>query len=130
MVPLPAATVVENRGSAVCVPHGGKTSRYLSNCRVPIDLLEAAVFPTTERRGDSVRPVLIVVEAVGLLTSVALGGGVRFVPSNSSEVALSLTAQLHLETAIALTENARCFIPGLGHAATSFFLDPMLTRLS
>jgi hypothetical protein len=57
------------------------------------------------------RTVLVVVEARGLLAHVALGNRVRIVAAHFDEPASILAAELNLNTAVALAEDASGRLP-------------------
>ena len=83
VVPLPAAAVVEDRRAAVGVAHVGEAGGDLADRGVPVDLLEGAVGPAAQRRGEAVRTVLVVVEAQRLLARVAVRRGMGLVAADA-----------------------------------------------
>ena len=90
MIPLPTPAEVEDRVTAILVADCAQSFGHLANCGVPIDLLERPVGSPSERRRDTVRPVLIVVEAMRLLARVPLRRRMRLVAPNSCEVTVAL----------------------------------------
>src|SRR5262249_12974716 len=112
VVSLPAAAVVQDRLAAVRVPHGPEPPGDLGHRGVPVDLLERAVRATAQRMEHALAPsVLIVMEAKGLLTGIALRAGMRLVAPDLLETATVLTAELDQDAAVALAEDARRRFP-------------------
>ena len=114
VIPLASAAVIEDGLAAVAVAYRGQPLRDLADRGVPVDRLHATVGPPAQRRGQPVAPVLVVVEPVGLLAGVALRGGMTLVTPHQDEVASALAAQLHLEAAVALAEDAGRGMPAPG----------------
>src|SRR5262245_19939742 len=112
VVSLPAAAVVQDRLAAVRVPHGREPPGDLGHRGVPVDLLERAVRATAQRMEHALAPtVLIVIEAKGLLTGIALRAGMRLVAPDLLKTATVLTAELDQDAAVALAEDARRRFP-------------------
>src|SRR5689334_16885806 len=113
MIALAAAPVVEDPFAAVRVAHRREPLGHLPDRGVPADLLELAVGPPPQRRGQPVTAVLVVVEPEGLVAGVSLRGRVRLVTADARQVA---AIQLHLDAAVALAQDARRLLPAvLGH---------------
>ena len=106
MVPLPAATVVEDRLAAVRVAHRGEALRDLADRGVPVDLLEAAVGAAAQRHGQPVRAVLVVIEPRRLLARIAARGRVGVVAAYAHQTPAVFAAELHLDPAVALAQDA------------------------
>ena len=120
VVPLPATPVVEDRRAAPGVAHVGEAGRHLGDRGVPVDLLEGAVGPAAHGRGEAVRTVLVVVEPQGLLARVAVRRRMGLVPADAREPAAVVTAEAHLDAAVALAEDAGRRMPGrLVHEVSS-----------
>src|SRR5262249_23672966 len=100
-----------DRVAAVRVAHRDETLGHLADRRVPIDLLERSVRAPAQGRGQARRAVLVVVEAEGLLTGVALRRRVCFVAADALEASLGRFVETHLDAAIALAEDARGLLP-------------------
>ena len=87
VVALPATAVVHDRLAAVLVADRAEPRRDLADRGVPVDLLERAVRPPSQRVQDALAAaVLVVVEAQRLLARVALGrrdGPCRRAPARS-----------------------------------------------
>jgi len=111
VIPLTAPAVVEDRLAAKALPHLREAGRDFADRGVPVDLLETAVGAPAHRRQQAVAAVLVVVQTSRLLADVALGNRVRPVTPDASELPSVFSAQLHLDAAVALAENARGRFP-------------------
>ena len=111
VIPLSAAAVIEDRLTAVRVAHAGEARGHLAYRGVPVDLLERAVGAAPQRLRQPLRTVLVEVEARGLLARVALRDRVRVVAAHPDEAAPVGTAELHLDPAIALAQDAGGRLP-------------------
>ena len=115
MIPLPATAVIEDRVTAVSVADACESRGHLADRGVPVDLLERAVGAPPQRRGDAIAAVLVVIEAMRLLARVALRGGMALVAAQLDEVAIRFAAELNLQPAVALAQDAGRRLP-VGHA--------------
>jgi hypothetical protein len=121
MVPLAAAAVIEDRFAAVRVADLRESLGDFTDGGFPVHLFVGPVAAPAQRSGQAVRPVLVEVEAVRLLARVALRDRVRVVPAEPHEAATFLAAELDLDAAVALAEDAGRGLPfgvrgdGLGH---------------
>src|SRR5262249_36767207 len=111
MVPLPAAAVVEDRLPAVGIADGREAFRDLADRRVPVDLLEAAVAAPAKRFREPVWTVLVVVEPERLLAGVPLRGRMRVVAAHAHQAPPVRAAELHLDAAVALAQDAGGRLP-------------------
>src|SRR5262249_30634691 len=111
VVPLPAATIVEDRLPAMGVADGGEARRDLTDCGLPVDLLEGAVVAPAQRLRQAVGTVLVEVEPQGLLAGVSLRRGMRIVASHADEPPPAGTAQLDLDAAVALAQDTGGRLP-------------------
>jgi hypothetical protein len=114
MIPLPAATVVEDGVAAVSVANRGELGRHLRDRGVPVDRLEGAVGASPERRLQAVRVRLVEVEALGLLARVALRAGMRAVAAHARDVP---SLGLDLDAAVDAAQDAGGLPPRAGRAA-------------
>ena len=116
VIALSAATVVENRLSAVGIADVGQTLGHLADGRVPVDGLEGAVVAATEWRGEAVGAVLVEIELVGLLAGVAPGRRVLAIAPEAHQLAAVVPTELDLDAAVALTQDAGRLSPhAFGH---------------
>src|SRR5690606_38120364 len=106
-----AAAVIEDGLAAVRVAHPGQARRHLADGGVPVDGLEAAVGAAAERRGHPVAAALVVVEAVRLLAGVALRRGMALVAAQPDQAAAVGAAELDLQSAVALAQDAGGWLP-------------------
>src|SRR5215510_6278384 len=112
VIALSAAAVVEDRLAAVRVAHGREPSGDFGHRGVPVDLLERTVCAAPQRMEHALAAaVLIVVEAEGFLTGVALRARMRLVAPDLLETATVLAAELDQDAAVALAEDARRRFP-------------------
>ena len=111
MIPLASAAVVEDRLAAEPVANPGEPLGHLADRGVPVDLLEAAVRAPAQRREHAVTAVLVVVQTSGLLADVAFRDGVRAVASQPRELSPVVAAQLDLDAAVVLAQDARGRLP-------------------
>ena len=109
MVALAAASVVEDRLAAVLVANRPQALGDLGDRRVPVDLLERAVRAPAQRRRQAVAGVLVVVEALGLLTGIAVRARACLVAPDRRQVPV---LDLHLDAAVEAAEDARRLEPG------------------
>src|SRR5262249_39705798 len=79
--------------------------------RLPVDLLEAAVAAPAERFREPVRTVLVVVEPERLLAGVPLRGRMRVVAAHVHQAPPVRAAELHLDAAVALAQDAGGRLP-------------------
>jgi hypothetical protein len=103
MIALAASAVVHDGRAAVLVADAAQALRHAGDRRVPIDLLVAAVAAAAERRRETMRVVLIVVEAHRLVAGVALRGRMSLVAPDADEMSV---LHLDLDAAVALAEDA------------------------
>jgi hypothetical protein len=117
VIALAAATVVHDRLAAVGIADRVTAFRDLPDRHIPVDLLEAAVGPSSQRRGQAVASILVVVQSHRLVARVAQRARVLPVAADPRELP---PIKLDLDTAVALAQDARRFGPhGLAgtHAA-------------
>ncbi len=114
VVALPAAAVVEDRRAAVRVAERREALRHLADGGLPVDGLEAPVGPPAQRPAQPIGAVLVVVEARGLLAGVAPGRGMGLVAAHAGKAAAVLAAELDLDAAVALAQDAGRGMPGAG----------------
>ena len=124
VVSLAATAVVEDGFAAEPVSHVRQPRRDLADRGVPVDLFEAAVGAPAHGRQQAVAAVLVVVEAPGLLADVALGDGVCPVTADAGELPSVVAAQLDLDAAVALAEDARGWLPWRGFRRRGVGLVP------
>jgi hypothetical protein len=117
MIALPATAVIQDRFAAVRGLDACEPRRDLTDGRVPIDCFERPVGATSHRRRDALRAVLVVVETQRLFTGVALRGGVVLVATDANELPARLTAELDLDPAVALAQDAGALVPGSARIA-------------
>ncbi len=92
-----------------------QASSHFGDRGVPVNLFETAVAAPAERTCQTVRAILVKIDAMGLLTGIALGSGMRIVAAHLHEAAAVFPTELYLDAAIALTENASGGFPlGIG----------------
>ena len=108
VVALAAAAVVEDRLAAVLVPDRAQALGDLADRGVPVDLLEGAVGPAAQRRGQPVARVLVVVEALRLLAGVAVRARAGLVTADPTQMAV---LDLDLDAAVEAAEDARGLQP-------------------
>ena len=114
VVTLAPAAVIEDRFAAVRVADRGEACSDFADRRVPVDLLECAVFAPAQRLRQTMRAVLVVVEARRLLAHVASGNRVRVVAVHFDKLASILAAKPNFNAAVALAQDASGRLP-LGH---------------
>ena len=112
MIPLPAAAVVEDARPAVRVTDADEPRGNLADRRLPVDGLERAVRPPSQRRRQSVASVLVVVEPLRLLTRVAARPGMGAVAADTGNVPV---VELHLDPAVDAAQDARRLSPLVAH---------------
>jgi hypothetical protein len=134
MVSLAATAVVEDRLTAMRVTDRRQTCGHFSDRGVPVNLFETAVTAPTERTCQAVRAILVEIDAMGLLTGIALRSGMRIVAAHLYEAAAVFTAKLYLDTTITLTENAGSRFPlslgGSGRDGMRWHCDLLTLRSS
>ena len=116
MIALPAAAVIEDARAAVSVAHALEASRDLANSGVPVDFLEGAVWASTQRRGQAVPAVLVVVNPLRLLASVTLRGHVIAISTDARDVA---PVELYLDPAVNAAQDANGLLPVVTHGEAS-----------
>ena len=72
MISLAASTVIEDAAAAPSLAHLEKAIRHLPDSSIPVDFLEGAVWPASQRGGQAVTPVLIEVDALRFLACIPL----------------------------------------------------------
>src|SRR5208283_2697548 len=74
--------------------------------------------------------ILVEVESRGLLTGVALGGGVRIIAPDAKQLTAVGAAKLNLNPAVALTQDAGCRLPlrALGYGTLGHGIPSGCTR--
>jgi hypothetical protein len=118
VVPLAAAAVVQDRLAAVGVSNLGAALRDPPDRGLPVNLLKAPIWTSSERRRQPVAAVLIVVKPHRLVARIALGTGVLLVAPDSSEPA---PVELDLDPAVALAQDAGGLCP---RSLTDTHCDP------
>ena len=106
MIALAAATVIEDRLAAVRVAHRTQLLGNFGDRGIPVDRLVAAVVATAHGRGQSVGPVLVVIQPRGLVAQVAPRGGVILVAAGTCDL-FAVFGQLDLHAAIQRAQDAR-----------------------
>ena len=112
VVALATAAVIQQAGTAVAAGQRHRTLGDLAQRGVPVDRLEAAVGAPAHRVGEALRAVLVVVHARGLFAGVTARSGVRVVATHAHQVAAVLAAELHLQAAVVLAQDAGGALPG------------------
>jgi hypothetical protein len=112
MVALPAAPVVEDRLPAVQVADRSEPLRDLADRRAPVDRLEASVRPATKGRRQPIGVVLVVVETRRLLAGIPRRARMGLVAADPPEPTAVDAAELDLDSAVALAEDAGARAPG------------------
>ena len=112
MVALPAAAVEEDAVPAVLGDDVLEAGGDLGDGRVPVDLLERAVRPAAQGRGQPVRVALVMADPQTLLARVALRAGVGLVAADPGD-GPALCADL--QPAVDAAEDAGGGVPGVGH---------------
>jgi len=111
VVALPTPAVIEDALPAFPVPQGEQALAHFANGGIPVNGFKAAIGQAPQGGGQAVPAVLVVVQAGGFLAEIALGGGVRLVAADADDLALIFPAQLDLDAAVALAQDAGAGLP-------------------
>jgi hypothetical protein len=112
VIALSAAAVIEDRVAAEAIAHRCEAPGHLTDRGAPVDRLERAIGTPSQRRAQAIARVLVVIEPLRLLARVATRRRVPLVAAHAHETAPVLAAELDLEAAVALAQDAGRGLPG------------------
>jgi hypothetical protein len=116
MIPLPAATVVEDLVAAVRIAHADQALGNLRNGGVPVDGLETAIGPPPQWRRQTIAAVLVVVEPRWFLAQIAPRPGMRLVATDAPKPA---SVQLDLEATVDAAQDTGRLLKLAAHVRPS-----------
>ena len=111
VIALPATTIAEDLVAAMLVADCGHFRRNFTDRGIPVDLFETAIFAASQRTGQPVTAMHVIIELQRLVAGIAARNGVIFVALYPQYLPTILATSLHQHTAIGVAQTAGIWLP-------------------